>query len=160
MPTQNQQDLEFLDQAIELAISSAQSSGGPFGAIVVKDGKIIGKGHNQVTKNCDPSAHAEIMAIREACKNINDFHLSGCTIYSSCEPCPMCMSAIYWAHIPKLIYAATAHDAAQAGFNDEFIYQELAKPYAQRNMQIQHIEHDLANKSFAEWLVNESRKDY
>jgi len=152
--------MNFLQQAINLAINSANNNGGPFGAVIVKDGKVIGAGHNQVTNNCDPSAHAEIMAIRDACKNINDYQLSGCTIYSSCEPCPMCMSAIYWARIPKLVYAATAADAARAGFDDQFIVDELAKPYAQRSIIIEHEEHDQSNKSFEEWLANSERKAY
>lgn len=150
----------FLQRAIELAIQSAKQQGGPFGAIIVKNNKIIGEGYNQVTKNCDPSAHAEIIAIREACKNINDYQLNDCTIYSSCEPCPMCMSAIYWAHIPELVYAATANDAAKAGFDDQFIYDELAKPASQKSISIKHIKHNDANKSFDEWLSNNTRKEY
>ncbi|MCW9048076.1 MAG: nucleoside deaminase [Gammaproteobacteria bacterium] len=160
MNHKNATDLPFLQQAIDLAVSSAKQQGGPFGAVIVKNGKIIGQGHNQVTENCDPSAHAEIMAIREACKNLNNHQLDGCTIYSSCQPCPMCMSAIYWAHIPKLIFAATAHDAAKAGFDDQFIYDELAKPVSQRSISIKHIEHDEANKSFEVWSSNLSRQEY
>ncbi|VAW67498.1 Guanine deaminase [hydrothermal vent metagenome] len=156
----DQQHHFFIQQAIELAINSAKNQGGPFGAVIVKDGKIIGRGHNQVTETCDPSAHAEIMAIRDACKNINDYQLENCIIYASCEPCPMCMSAIYWARIPQLIYAATSADAAQAGFDDQFIYDELAKPYAQRRITIEHHSHELATKSFEEWLANTARKKY
>jgi len=152
--------MNFLTHAIELAINSAKKNGGPFGAVVVKDGKIIGEGHNQVTVNCDPSAHAEIIAIRAACKHINDHQLTDCTLYSSCEPCPMCMSAIYWARIPKLVYAATATDAAQAGFDDQFIVDELNKPYAQRSIIIEHSEHPMSNSSFEQWLSNSSRKEY
>jgi len=150
----------FLQQAIDLAITSARNQGGPFGAIVVKDGKIIGRGRNQVTENCDPSAHAEIMAIRDACKTINDFSLNDCTIYSSCEPCPMCLSAIYWARIPQVIFAATAEDAAEAGFDDQFIYDELGKEPEQRRITTIHMPHKLSNKSFEEWLSNESHKKY
>jgi len=160
MPQKKQQDDFFLQQAIDLAIQSAAQQGGPFGAVIVKDGKIIGKGNNQVTKTCDPSAHAEIIAIRNACKTINDYQLTGCTLYASCEPCPMCMSAIYWARIPELIFAATSADAAQAGFDDQFIYDELAKPYSQRSISIEHKAHKDSNKSFEEWLVNSSRKEY
>jgi len=154
------QDEFFLHQAINLAITSAKQQGGPFGAVVVRNGQVIGEGHNQVTETLDPSAHAEIMAIRNACKNLNDYQLSDCTIYSSCEPCPMCMSAIYWARLPKLIYAATAVDAANAGFDDQFIYDELAKPYSQRSIIIEHSSHALSNKSFEEWLANNTRKEY
>ncbi|RDH83170.1 MAG: tRNA-specific adenosine deaminase [endosymbiont of Galathealinum brachiosum] len=152
--------MDFLQQAIDLAIQSAKNTGGPFGAVVVKNGHVIGKGHNQVTENCDPSAHAEIIAIREACKNVNNHQLNDCIIYSSCEPCPMCMSAIYWARIPELVYAATAKDAQKAGFDDQFIYDELSKPYAQRRISIKHSKHDDANKSFEEWLSNNSREEY
>jgi len=152
--------MDFLQQAIDLAIDSAKNNGGPFGAVIVKDGKIIGTGHNQVTENCDPSAHAEIMAIRAACKTINDYQLTDCVIYSSCEPCPMCMSAIYWAHIPELVFAATAADAAKAGFDDQFIVNELAKPYTARSMNIQHTEHTQSSESFDMWLANSEHKKY
>ncbi|VAW64850.1 Guanine deaminase [hydrothermal vent metagenome] len=155
-----QQDQPFLQQAIDLAIRSATHQGGPFGAVIVKGGKVIGKGHNQVTEACDPSAHAEIMAIRDACKNINDYQLTECTLYASCEPCPMCMSAIYWARIPRLVYAATSADAAQAGFDDQFIYNELAKPPAQRRISIKHQPHKLATQSFEAWLSNTQHKEY
>jgi len=160
MQQQKPQDNIFLQQAIELAINSVAQQGGPFGAVIVKDGQVIGTGHNQVTETCDPTAHAEIKAIRDACKNINDYQLTDCTIYSSCEPCPMCMSAIYWARIPKLIYAATAADAAKAGFDDQFIYDELARPYSQRSIIIKHDSHELSNKSFEEWLANNARIEY
>jgi guanine deaminase len=152
--------MDFLQQAIDLAITSARHQGGPFGAVIVQNGKVIGRGHNQVTENCDPSAHAEIVAIRDACKNINDFQLTDCIIYSSCEPCPMCMSAIYWARIPELVYAATAKDAANAGFDDQFIVDELAKPYSQRSITIEQQPHELSGKSFEEWLSNHSHKKY
>jgi len=156
----NQQHDTFLKQAINLAVQSAQSEGGPFGAVIVKNDIVIGKGHNQVTKHCDPSAHAEIMAIRDACKTINHHQLNDCIIYASCEPCPMCMSAIYWARIPTLIYAATAADAANAGFDDQFISDELNKPYAERSISIQQINHVDQNKSFEEWLANTSHIEY
>ena len=152
--------MDFLQQAIDLAVLSAKNSGGPFGAVIVKGGIIIGKGHNQVTENCDPSAHAEIMAIRDACKHINNYQLTDCILYSSCEPCPMCMSAIYWARIPELVFAATSADAAKAGFDDQFIYDELGKPYTQRSISIKHKQHINAECSFNEWLKNEARKEY
>jgi len=160
MKDKNQTDSSFLQKAIDLAISSAKKNGGPFGAVIVKNGKIVGEGYNQVTENCDPSAHAEITAIREACKNINNHQLTDCTIYASCQPCPMCMSAIYWARIPKLVFAATASDAANAGFDDQFIYDELAKPMSQRSISIQHIDIDDAKKSFEAWASNTSRLEY
>lgn len=150
----------FLQQTIRQATNSAQQKGGPFAAIIVQDGIIIGRGHNQVTQNCDPSAHAEIMAIRDACKTINNYQLNDCIIYASCEPCPMCMSAIYWARIPELYYAASSGDAAEAGFDDQFIYDELEKPYAERRIHIQQIEMPDAQSSFQAWKKNSSRKDY
>jgi len=150
----------FLQQAIALATDSAQTDGGPFGALVVRQGEIIGKGHNQVTRNCDPSAHAEIIAIRDACKNLGTHHLDDCVIYASCEPCPMCMSATYWARIPTLVYAASSADAADAGFDDQFIYDELKKPYAERSMHIQQLERDAAQQSFIAWKNNQKRTDY
>jgi len=157
---QSTEHQKFLRHAVKLAIQSASQQGGPFGAVVVRDGKIIGEGKNQVTETCDPSAHAEIIAIRNACKTLNDYQLKDCIIYSSCEPCPMCLSAIYWARIPKLFYAATAQDAQAAGFDDQFIYDELAKPYQQRSILIEHIPDELSNKSFEDWLANSSRQDY
>jgi len=161
MPEQPTPDDDyFLQQAIELAIKSASEKGGPFGAVVVQNGIIIGRGHNQVTENCDPSAHAEIIAIRDACKTINNYHLENCIIYASCEPCPMCMSAIYWAHIPKVIYAATSQQAAKAGFDDQFIYDELEKPYQQRSISIEHVSHGMSNESFEQWLANNRREEY
>ena len=150
----------FLQRAIALATRSAQSDGGPFGAVVVHHGEIIGQGHNQVTRNCDPSAHAEIVAIRDACNRLGTHHLDGCTIYASCEPCPMCMSAIYWARIPTLIYAAASADAADAGFDDQFIYDELKKPYSERRIRIQQLERDAAQQSFTAWKNNQARTDY
>ena len=150
----------FLQQAIALATRSAESDGGPFGAVVVRQGQIIGQGYNQVTRNCDPSAHAEIIAIRDACKRLGSHHLDDCVIYASCEPCPMCMSAIYWAHIPTLIYAASSADAAAAGFDDQFIYDELKKPYAERRIRIQQLERDTAQQRFTAWKNNQARTDY
>ena len=119
---------EYMDVAIDLSDDNFDKNyGGPFGACVVKDGKIIGKGINRVIKNCDPTAHAEIVAIRNACKAINSHDLTGCTLYTSCYPCPMCLSAIIWANIKKVYYANTKEDAADIGFRDEFIYDYLEK---------------------------------
>ena len=146
--------------AIDLASESAQNGGGPFGAIIVKNGEVIGRGHNQVTENCDPSAHAEIVAIRKACQQLNDFQLTDATLYTSCEPCPMCFSAIYWARITRVYYAATAEDAAKAGFDDAFIYQELDKPVEQRRLPMQQLAHEQSTKSFKIWLGNNERKEY
>jgi guanine deaminase len=118
---------EFMRKAIELSKESVQNGGGPFGAVIVKDGKIIATGTNCVTKSNDPTAHAEINAIREACKKLKTFQLDECEIYTSCEPCPMCLSAIYWAHIQKIYYSNTRIDAARNGFSDAFIYNEIPK---------------------------------
>ncbi len=127
----------FMREAILLASQNVDSqNGGPFGAVVVKDGVVVGAAANHVTTHNDPTAHAEVNAIREACKKLNTFDLSGCEIYASCEPCPMCLSAIYWARINKVYYAANRYDAQQAGFDDSLIYDELGKPMEQRGLQI------------------------
>lgn len=122
----------FLKRAIDLAEQSVASGGGPFGAIIVKEGKIISEGVNRVTQYNDPTAHAEVCAIRDACKQLNTFSLQGCILYSSCEPCPMCLSAIYWARVDKLYFAATRLDAHNAGFDDDFLYKEIPLPLSQR----------------------------
>ncbi|HOF08203.1 MAG TPA: nucleoside deaminase, partial [Bacteroidales bacterium] len=122
-------DIYFLKLAIELAKENVKNGGGPFGAVIVKDGQIIAKGTNRVTSHNDPTAHAEIVAIRQACEKLNDFQLTDCIIYSSCEPCPMCLGAIYWARPKKLVFAADKFDAANAGFDDSMIYDEIQLPY-------------------------------
>jgi len=134
--------------------------GGPFGAVVVKDGEIIGRGGNRVTINNDPTAHAEIVAIREAAKNLGTFDLSGCEIYASCEPCPMCLGAIYWSHLDKLFYAATKDDAAKANFDDSFIYAEFAKPKDQRQLQSVQMMREDAVKVFDAWNASEKKIPY
>lgn len=156
-----EQNKIFMAEAIRLAGDNVQNSnGGPFGAVIVKDGKIIGKGGNKVTVNNDPTAHAEIVAIREAARNIGSFDLSGCEIYSSCEPCPMCLGAIYWARIDKLYYAATKDDAAKANFDDSFIYAEIAKPKDQRHLQSVQLMREDAVKVFDEWIETENKIPY
>ncbi len=144
-----------MKQAIDLALSNVkENKGGPFGAVVVKNGKVIGKGANLVTLNNDPTAHAEIIAIREAAKNTGSFILSDCEIYTSCEPCPMCLGAIYWARIEKLYYAATKDDAQKSDFDDSVIYKELTLPKDQRSIPSLQLMRDDAVKVFEEW--NES----
>ena len=118
-------DKFFMVEAINIAQKSIENGGGPFGAVIVKDGKIIGSASNSVTKNNDPTAHAEVNAIRQTCQKLGTFMLDGCEIYTSCEPCPMCLGAIYWAHISKIYYAAGRKDAASGGFDDDFIYKEI-----------------------------------
>ena len=134
--------------------------GGPFGAVVVKDGEIVGRGSNHVTINNDPTAHAEVMAIREACHNLNSFQLTGCEIYTSCEPCPMCLGAIYWARPDRVYYAANQTDAADAGFDDSFIYKEIA--LAPANRSIPAIQQDQAEavKTFDAWKACENKIEY
>lgn len=152
---------EFMGKAISLALDNVSSlNGGPFGAVVVKDGKIVGYGNNQVTHLNDPSAHAEIMAIRDASRNLNTFDLTGCEIYSSCEPCPMCLGAIYWARLDKLYYAATKDDATAADFDDSYIYKEFALPKEERKLQSVQMMRDEAVKVFEEWVHSENKIPY
>jgi tRNA(Arg) A34 adenosine deaminase TadA len=139
-------------RAIELSLTNVRMNlGGPFGAVVVKDGGIIGEGANQVLATNDPSAHAEVIAIREACRKLKTFQLTGCELYSSCEPCPMCMGLIYWARPEKVYYGNTAADAAKIGFDDAFIYAELTLPREQRSMHMQQIMRDEALAAFKAW---------
>lgn len=141
-----------MSSALQLATDNMDSmNGGPFGAVVVKDGEIIATAVNSVLELNDPTAHAEIVAIRKACEKLNDFQLTGCEIYSSCEPCPMCMGAIYWARPDRVYYAATRKDAAQAGFDDDFIYAELAKDIGSRNMAMEQLLHKEAKEIFEKW---------
>ena len=125
----------FMRRAIELSRHSMESgAGGPFGAVVVRNGRIVGEGHNQVTPNNDPTAHAEVVAIRDACQRLGTFDLSDCELYTSCEPCPMCLGATYWARIGRMFYACTQADAEAVGFDDAFIYREIDLPHAQRKL--------------------------
>lgn len=151
----------YLSKAIDLSsLSLSEKRGGPFGAVVVKDGQVVGTGVNEVTSLLDPTAHAEIQAIRNAAHNLGTFNLEGCVIYSSCEPCPMCLSAIYWARIEVVYYANTRKDAAAIGFDDEFLYQEMAKPAAERRIKSIHLA-DLAARSIMEkWHDSEGKTPY
>jgi guanine deaminase len=142
----------FMQQAIAAARTGMEEgSGGPFGSVVVKDGKIVGRSSNKVFETNDPTAHAEVMAIRDAAKNLGTAELTGCEIYSLGEPCPMCMAAIYWARIEKVYFANTKEEAAHVGFDDTLIYKELALPYHQRTMSMQHTPSDDAKKLFSDW---------
>ncbi len=153
--------LEFMQEAIELASKNASSQGGgPFGAIIVKDGKIISASGNSVTPDKDPTAHAEVNAIRMACKKLDTFDLTGCTLYTSCEPCPMCLSAAYWAKLDKVYYAANKHDAAKAGFSDAFIYDQFALPIEERSLNLQRILEDKGIEPFNLWVKNENKTPY
>jgi tRNA(Arg) A34 adenosine deaminase TadA len=151
---------EFLSEAIRLSLEAVRNGiGGPFGAVIVKGNEIIGRGCNQVTSTKDPTAHAEIVAIREACKRLGSFHLKGCELYSSCEPCPMCLAAIYWAKIDKVFYALTGRHAAEIGFADEFIAQELAKSTDRQLRMIQLMKPE-ALVAFNEWQHRKDRITY
>ncbi len=142
---------KFMLKAIELSIKSADTIGGPFGCVIVEDNKIISEGSNKVTSTNDPTAHGEIVAIREACLKLNTFNLSGCELYSTCEPCPMCLSAIYWSHIDKIFYANTGDDAKNIDFDDSFIYSEINKKIGDRKIQMIQMLRDEALKAFKIW---------
>ena len=142
---------KFMQRAIELSIESVNKSGGPFGSVIVKGDKIIAEGSNKVTSTNDPTAHGEIVAIRDACKKLNTFNLSGCELYSSCEPCPMCLSAIYWSRIDKIYYANTRDDARKIDFDDSLIYSELQKNLKKRKIPMVQIMRDEALKAFELW---------
>ena len=145
-------DEKFMTRAIELASDGMNSGqGGPFGCVVVKNGEIVGEGNNRVTSTNDPTAHAEIVAIRNACKSLNSFQLDGCSIYTSCEPCPMCLGAIYWARPEKVFFACTREDAAAAGFDDEHIYEELGKPNEERERVMTNLLRDKGLALFEAW---------
>jgi len=142
---------QFMSRAIELSIESVQKGGGPFGSVIVKEIKIISEGFNKVTSTNDPTAHGEIVAIREACKNLKVFNLNGCELYSTCEPCPMCLSSIYWAHIDKIYYANTRDDAQKIDFDDSLIYSELKKNIKERKIPMVQMMRDEALKAFELW---------
>ena len=142
----------FMQEAIRLSLEKMREGrGGPFGAVIVKDGQIISRGWNEVTTTNDPTAHAEVVAIREACRVLKTFRLDGCELYASCEPCPMCLSAIYWAHLDRLYFAATRQDAAAAGFDDEILYREIPLPIAERRLPTRQVLREPALAAFAEW---------
>ncbi len=155
-------DKKFMGRAIELAREGMESgSGGPFGCVIARDGKIVGEGLNQVTSTNDPTAHAEVVAIRDACKNLNSFQLEGCVVYTSCEPCPMCLGAIYWARPEQIFMACNRNDAANAGFDDAFIYDELcSKDFEQRKVPIFSIFRDEGRVVFQEWIDKTDKTAY
>jgi len=151
----------FMGLAIDKAIKGMDNNeGGPFGCVIVKDGKIIGKGNNKVTSTNDPTAHAEIEAIRNACKELGSFQLNGCIIYTSCEPCPMCLGAIYWARPDKVYFGCNKKDAAKIGFDDDFIYQELPLDYRKRMIPFEQINKGKAIKAFELWSKKDDKIDY
>ena len=151
---------KFMLRAIELSIKSANGIGGPFGCVVVKDNMIVAEGSNKVTFSNDPTAHAEIVAIRDACKKLNTFNLSGCDIYASCEPCPMCLSAIYWSHIANIYYANTRDDAKKINFDDSMIYSEFSKKIEDRRIPIKQMLREEALKAFDIWDKKTDKVEY
>ena len=152
---------EFMQEAIRLSICNVEEGkGGPFGAVVVKDGKIIARGVNQVTITNDPTAHAEVVAIRNACDALNTFQLDGCEIYTSCEPCPMCLGAIYWARPSRVYYANSKEDAAAIEFDDDFIYKEIAKPIQYRELQFTQVMRKEAQEAFTIWKNKPNKIEY
>ena len=156
----NNNNNKFMLRAIELSLKSVKSNGGPFGCVIVKNNSIVAEGTNQVTKNNDPTAHAEIVTIRNACIKINSFDLKGTEIYTSCEPCPMCLSAIYWAHIDKIYYGNTRIDAAKIGFDDNFIYEELNLDINDRKISLEQINQNEAKVAFKEWQLKPDKIEY
>ena len=161
MNSYNKQDIRFLQQAILLARTGMDNNeGGPFGAIIVKNNKIIGQGCNRVIASNDPTAHAEVVAIREACQSINSFVLKDCIIYTSCEPCPMCLSAIYWARAEKFFFASTRKDAQKIGFDDSFLYDEIPLALAKRAIPIFAIKMSVAQELFERWTNKENKTPY
>lgn len=156
----NDKDKEYMAEAIKLSEKSVESGGGPFGVIIVKDGKIIGRGINQVTTHNDPTAHAEIVAIREACKELNSFQLDGCSIYTSTEPCPMCFGAIYWARPDAVYFGNTKEDAAKINFDDSFIYEEIDTPIDERKIPFTQLMREEAQKAFSMWDEKEDKIEY
>ncbi|MGZ5031276.1 MAG: nucleoside deaminase [Methylobacter sp.] len=152
---------EFLQQTIDLAVENARSGqGGPYGAIIVKDNQVLTASGNRVTSTIDPTAHAEVMAIRLACKKLNDFQLHGCTLYSSCEPCPMCLGAIYWARLEKVYFACSRHDAAAANFDDSFIYDEISILPHERSIAMLHLNLPNAMQPFKIWAEKSDKVLY
>lgn len=152
---------EFMKMAVDLSKEGSETNqGGPFGCVIVKDGKIVGKGFNRVTSTNDPTAHAEVVAIRDACKNLNSFQLDGCEIYTSCEPCPMCLGAIYWARPDVVYYANTRNDAAAIGFDDALIYDEITILPENRSLKMVHAPDKAAQLIFKNWQERTDKTEY
>ncbi|WP_131539038.1 nucleoside deaminase [Pedobacter nototheniae] len=157
----NKQHETFMRMAIALSVQNvSEHIGGPFGAVIVKDGKVVAQSANKVTSTNDPTAHAEVSAIRLACTALNTFDLSGCVVYTSCEPCPMCLGAIYWSRIETIYYANTKADAGKIGFDDKFIYEELDKPMEKRSLPVVQLLRDEAQEAFKLWETSPMRIEY
>lgn len=153
-------DRRFMEMAIRLSEENVDTGGGPFGAVIVKDGEVIATGTNRVVPNSDPTAHAEVTAIRNACKKLGKFKLDGCTIYSSCEPCPMCLSALYWAGVERICYGNTKDDAKAIDFDDSFIYDQLELAYEDRSIKCEHFMRDRALSAFQKWENKTDKVEY
>ena len=151
---------ELMQRAIDLAVENVRNGGGPFGAVIARGGEIVAEGVNRVTSQHDPTAHAEVQAIRKACSELNTFDLTGLDIYASCEPCPMCLGAIYWAHLDHLYFAGTKDDAARIGFDDAFIYKELPLPIHERKLPTEAMMNAEAQAPFVAWLETDDKVEY
>ena len=151
---------KYMRMAIDLANKNILNGGGPFGAVVVRNNEIVGTGANQVTNRNDPTAHAEVIAIREASQNLTNYNLSDCTLYTTCEPCPMCLGAIYWARIPHVFYGNNRQDAAEIGFDDDFIYKEIHTPIEQRSILMQPLLGEEAIATFKQWAIMPHKTEY
>lgn len=154
------QDKLFMQQAIDLSMENVANGGGPFGAVIVRDGKVVATGVNRVTANNDPTAHAEVSAIRAACQKEGSFKLTGCTIYTSCEPCPMCLSAIYWAGLSRICFANTKQDAEDICFGDKFIYEEIERPISRRAIPTESFMREEALQAFRAWEAKTDKINY
>ena len=154
------EDAKFMQMAIDLSVENIDSGGGPFGAVIVLNGEVIATGANRVVPNADPTAHAEVMAIRSACAKLGTFQLSDCTVYSSCEPCPMCLSALYWAGVKRICYGNTKTDAKAIDFDDSFIYDQLELSYADRSIKCEHFMREGALVAFRKWEEKEDKVRY
>ena len=152
---------DFMREAIRISIEQMRRGrGGPFGAVVVRGGEIVGRGWNQVTSSNDPTAHAEVVAIRDACRRLKRFQLDGCVLYTSCEPCPMCLAALYWARLKTVFYANTRKDAARIQFDDDFIYEEVARPISKRKLAMKQLMRQEALAAFKEWQNKADKISY
>lgn len=160
MTADDRAERRFLEMAIGLAVESARTDGGPFGAVIVRDGEVIATGTNRVTASADPTAHAEIVAIRDACRVLDSFQLDGCDVYASSEPCPMCLGALYWARPRRVVFASDREAAARAGFDDSRIYDELARSPGERRLETRRREVPSAGSEFEAWAANEQRREY
>lgn len=153
-------DSTWLGRAVDLASANVAEGGGPFGAVIVRDGVLLATGQNRVTRDLDPTAHAEVVAIRAACRQVGDFSLAGCTLYTSCEPCPLCLSSALWARLDRVVYAADREDAARGGFDDRAFYELFERPRSEWSMAIENVRLASSAEPFDTWLANEARTAY